>query len=251
METIDYNKKIRTCEKLGAKKFQKFVIKVEDVKWKVVKKIIPNYISFGDKLIERSRDKKIKKAKTKEDIDAFKRNATLQKMALRKEYNQKENLNYHINKSRPTEFLNELNWNKNIHKKNLIWNSILLPTGIGLSISGFWPAIPFTVYQVASTFINFQCVNVQNYNIYRIKRIEDKLKKKEAKDEQERIEKYKEGYQVIGEKIEEKKDIVNIDEIVNSITSIEQLKQIKELLQKEQEKRNTNKVDIINKKGGK
>ena len=85
MEIVDYNKKIRTCEKLGAKKFQKFVIKVEDVKWKVVKKIIPNYISFGDKLIERSRDKKIKKKKTQEERDAFKRNATLQKMALRKE----------------------------------------------------------------------------------------------------------------------------------------------------------------------
>ncbi|MDO4995950.1 MAG: hypothetical protein Q4E69_02105 [Bacilli bacterium] len=251
MEEIDYKKKIRTCEKLGAKKFQKVVFKVEDIKWKVVKKLIPNYISFGDKLIEKSRDKKIKRAKNEEEISAIKRNAALQKMALRKEYNNKENMNYHINKNKPTEFLRELNWNKNIHKRNLIWNSILLPTSIGLSIAGVWPAIPFAIYQVASTFINFQCVNVQNYNIYRIKRIEEKLKKKEEKDLEEKIEKYKDGYQVIGDKIEEKKDIVNIDEIVNSITSIDQLKQIRELLTNEQAKRNINKVDVTNKKGGK
>lgn len=251
MEEIDYKKKIRTCEKLGAKKFQKVVFKVENIKWKVVKKIIPNYIGFGDKIIERNRNKRIKRAKSEEEIATIKRMAALQKMALRKEYNNRENLNYHINKERPTQFLNELNWNKNVHKRNLVWNSVLLPTSIGLSIAGFWPAIPFAVYETVSTFINFQCVNVQNYNIYRIKRIEDKLKKKEQKDEQEKIEKYKEGYQVIGDKIEEKKDIVNIDEIVNSITSIEQLKQIRELLTQEQLKRNTNKVDIADKKGGK
>ena len=145
----------------------------------------------------------------------------------------------------------DLNWNKNIHKRNLIWNSILLPTSIGLSIAGVWPAIPFAIYQVGSTFINFQCVNVQNYNIYRIKRIENRLKQKEAKDLAEKMEKYKDGYQVIGDKIEEKKDIVNIDEIVNSITSIDQLKQIRELLTNEQAKRNINKVDVTNKKGGK
>lgn len=247
MKEIDYTKKIKKCEILGAKKFQKCVYKIEELKWKAIKKLFPNYIKFCDKRIEKIKNKRIKKAKNQDEIDAIKRNAVLQKMILRKEYNKRENMNYHINKNRPSEFLRELNWNKEIHKRNLIWNSVLLPASIVASIAGFWIAIPFSVYEVVSTFINFQCVNIQNYNIYRIKRIENKLKEKEIKQEQKQIEDYKEVYELIGKKIEEKKELVDINEIVNNISSIEQLKKMRELIINEQNKRK----GIIDIKGGK
>ena len=35
----DYQKKIKQCEKLGALQFQKVVFKVEDIKFKVLKKL--------------------------------------------------------------------------------------------------------------------------------------------------------------------------------------------------------------------
>lgn len=240
MNDIDYNKKIKRCEILCAKKFQKFVFKIERLKWKIVRKLIPNYLKIVDKFIEKNCEKKIRKAKKSEEIDAIKRNGVMQKMALRKEYNKKENLNYHINKNRPSQFIQELNWNKSIHQRNLKWNGILLPASIIASSLGFWQAIPFSIYQAISTFINFQCINVQNYNIFRIKKIENRLKVKEQKIEQNQIEKYKDGYELIGNKIEEKKDIVNINEIVENISSIKQLKQIKELLIEEQKKRDRN-----------
>lgn len=251
MENIDYKKKIHTCELLGAKQFQKVVLTFDKYKWKLIKKMIPNYISKADKFVEKTRDRRLKKAKTPEEKEMIEKQTVLNKMELRKEYYNGGNLNYHIDKNRTTEFLDKLNRNKQIHKNGLIWNSILFPIGIGLSTISFWPGVVLASYQVLAAVKNFQCVNVQNYNIYRIKRIENRLKQKEAKDLAEKMEKYKDGYQVIGDKIEEKKDIVNIDEIVNSITSIDQLKQIRELLTQEQAKRNTNKVDIIEKKGGK
>ena len=49
METKEkekYKKKAALCEKLGAKKFQKVVFQVEKMKYKILKKICPNYINF-------------------------------------------------------------------------------------------------------------------------------------------------------------------------------------------------------------
>lgn len=247
MESIDYKKKIQLCEKLGAKKFQKIVFGVEQIKWKVVKKIFPNYIKLGDKMIEKNKNRQIKKAKNEIEVSRVRMNAALQKMAVRKEYNRKENQNYHINTNKPSEFIRELNWNKNIHVRNLKWNCVLLPASIAASCMGIGIAIPIAVYEALSMFINFECINIQNYNIYRLKRIENRLKEKEKKTEEKKIEEFKDAYEVIGKKIEEKKDIVSVDEIVNSINSKEQLIQLKELIRREKLQRESN-VEI---KGGK
>ncbi len=243
-----YDKKIELSKKLGALKFQKFVFSVEKVKWKIVKAIIPNYIKIADKIIDSNKNKQIKKLKDKNEIDLIQRNATMQKMLLRKEYNKNENINYHINIDQPTQFINELNWNKAIHQRNLIYNLILLPIGIVGMIKSFPLATVFTFYEALSTFTNFECINIQNYNINRIKRLEEKLRLKEQKKENQQMEKYKDAYLLINKKIEEKKDIVNIDEIISNINSKEELEQLKALIKIEKDKRNIKTNNIGGKK---
>ena len=46
MNAEDYKKKIALCEKLGATKFQKVVFKVEELKYKFIKKFLPNYTKW-------------------------------------------------------------------------------------------------------------------------------------------------------------------------------------------------------------
>lgn len=241
MKQVDYDKKIKHCEKLGAKKMQNFVFKIEKVKWKVVKTIIPNYIKLGDRLLERKRDKIIKKTKDKDLIDNIRRETAKQKMILRREYNRDENFNYHITK-RPTEFLEQLEMNKNIHKRGLRTDAVTIAAGsaiTALSYTSMLPdiaakvAIPIVACSGVCAFVNFQCINIQNYNIYRVKKIKKKLKEKEQKQASEQIEKYGKAYELIGNLIEEKKDIIDYASIVNNINDKEQLAQLQQLINNE------------------
>ena len=51
-ERIDYDKKIELCKKLGADKFQKVVFKVEELKFKFIRRFIPRYLEHMDKLFD-------------------------------------------------------------------------------------------------------------------------------------------------------------------------------------------------------
>ena len=237
MKQVDYNKKIKTCEILGAKKFQKVVFGIESIKWKIVKRFFPNFIERIDKYIDKMKKERIKNAESQEEIDQIVRQATFSKMNIRKEFNKNSDINYHINTKCPTEFIEMLNFNKDIHKRNLIWNSIAIPSGIVLSKIIFWIGMPIVIFETCRALINLQCINIQNYNIYRIKRIEKKLIERENKTEEKNIDELGSAYEVIGKKIDEKKDIVSLDEIVNSINSKEQLMQLKEIIRREKMQR--------------
>ncbi len=232
----DYDKKILICEKLGAKKFQKFVLNFDYIKWKIIKRLLPNYVKIADGFIDKQKNKYIKKAKNQNEIDMILKKCTYQKMLLRKEYNKGENINYHI-ASKPSEFMIYLNWNKSVHKRGLVLDAIAIPTFIALGIIGFPAGIPLALLTGIDSLKNFQCVNIQNYNIYRLKRIENKLKKKEATKEKIEMEKYYDAYEVIYNTLDEKKDIVSIDEILNNVNSKEQLIQLKKLIENEKKQR--------------
>ena len=51
----DYKKNQEICIKLAAESIQKVVVKVEDLKYKLLKKLWPNFISFYDKLIDKKK----------------------------------------------------------------------------------------------------------------------------------------------------------------------------------------------------
>ena len=166
----------------------------------------------------------------------------MQKMFLRKEYNNNKNINYHIDVNNPSKFIKELNMNKNIHKKSLILNLILLPILATLAALGCSITIPIAAYEIFSIFINFECINIQNYNIYRIKKIEEKLKSKEKKIEDNKIEKFRNAYELIGKTLEEKKDFIDVNELVKKIQSKEVLLQLKELIKIEKVQRQYNNI---------
>ena len=92
-------------------------------------------------------------------------------------------------------------------------NAVFLPIFTGLSIA-FPIVTPLAAYELASTFINFQCVNIQNCNIYRFKQKEEKLKKIEETRAKTNIRKYKSIISVLLKKSDYNKDN---KEIINSI----------------------------------
>lgn len=233
MEAVDYKKKIDLCEKLGASKFQKVVFKVEELKYKAIKTFFPRYIEWYDKLCDRKKKKELKKAKTKEEQKKIIDHYQMQKMIMRKEFHREQNRNYHMDPNKPTEILHYLYWNKDIHMKGIIKNSIAIPALAVTAAFGIWPAVvlPFLALEVGSLFINFQCVNIQNCNIYRYKQREETMKKLEERRNKRNIEQYSEAGTVVSRCMEKTEDIPSLSQIIESIQTKEELEQFRKLVQ--------------------
>ena len=203
----DYQKKIKQCEKLGALQFQKVVFKVEDIKFKVLKKLWPNFLVFYDKQCDKKKRKLLKKAKTEDDRKRI------------------------IDETRKTKMIYYLNWNKNIHKRGIIINAITIPLLTAATIAGIPFAIPFLIEELASAFINFQCINIQNYNIYRFQEREETFKKMEARRMANNMQKHGEAAKVISKAMEKTEDIPTMKQIIEGIETKEQLEQLRSLVQ--------------------
>lgn len=231
------NKKIKLYKMLGAEAFQKVVFGVERLKFKFIKKFCPNFINYFDKYCDYRQKKELKKAKTEKERQAIKRSIKFSKMAMRKELNTEKNRNYHVDKNKPTEIIEYLNWNKKVHKNGLIKDLALIPILIGGVIVGFVPAIPLLILELISAGINFECVNIQNYNLERIKPLEAHLKKREEKKTAQNIENYGAAAEVIHKSIESSESLPTFDEIISRIDNPEQLRQMRALFKAKQEER--------------
>lgn len=233
MEAVDYKKKIELCEKLGANKFQKVVFKVEELKYKVIKTFFPRYIEWYDKLCDRKKKKELKKAKTKEEQKKIIDHYRMQKMIMRKEFHREQNRNYHMDPNKPTEILHYLNWNKDIHMKGIIKNAIAIPALAITAAFGIWPTVvlPFLALEVGSLFVNFQCVNIQNCNIYRFKQREETMKKLEERRNKRNIEQYSEAGSLVTRTMEKTEEIPSLSQIIDSIQTKEELEQFRRLVQ--------------------
>ncbi len=291
-ERIDYDKKIELCKKLGADKFQKVVFKVEELKFKFIRRFIPRYLEHMDKLFDwigkkelESSKKSLKRYKRiKEDTiqrlsrttseekktrikkranrklkrikqriipaEVIKKNVQTNKLLARKEYYLSQNRNYHMDLDRPTEMLAYLEYNKRVHMNGLKRNAVFLPIFTGLSIA-FPIVTPLAAYELASTFINFQCVNIQNCNIYRFKQKEEKLKKIEERRAKTNIKKYGKVSSIVSKELAKSKDrLPTMDEIITSVgDDKEALAELRQLALSTMSKRNATNAKI-RKKGG-
>lgn len=233
MNEVDYKKKIRLCEKLGANRFQKVVFKVEELKYKVIKKLFPRYIEWYDKLCDRFKKRDLKKAKTKQErkrvIDHYRN----QKMLMRKEYHREQNRNYHMDPNKPTEILQYLNWNKAVHTRGLAKDGLFLGTLAVATILGISPTVtvPLILTSLGSAFVNFQCVNIQNCNIYRMKQKEESIRRLEERQNTKSIERYSEAAQVISRSMDKTEDIPTMEQVIGNIQTKEELEQLKLLVQ--------------------
>lgn len=230
MNKKELNKKLKIYKLLGAEEFQKVVFAVEKIKFKILKKLCPNFIKYFDKYCDRKKRKELKKALSDEERRAIIKKYQFSKMAMRKEMNFEQNRNYHIDQKRPTEIQQYLEWNKSIHKKGLVKNLIILPLSIIGVITGFPFSMPILVYELFSTLINFECINIQNYNICRFKKVEPILKRREEREIQESIENYGEAAKVIHKSMDNTENLPTFEEIIANIKTPEQAKQMRELL---------------------
>ena len=225
---IDYEKRIKICKLLGADIFKDVVLQAERIKYKVIKKFFPNYIKHVDKYIDKKMKKLLKKAKTEEEKKNIKENSRRQKLAARKEINWEQNRNYHIDSNRPTEVLEYLNFNKRVHESGMLFNIVALTVLSTLVTMEIIPAIALTLMfgEATSLFINFQCVNLQNLNIYRIKKDEDKIKRIENKTNERNIRRYSKGAEAIGRALQSTYEIPTAEQVVQKIESKEETEQL-------------------------
>lgn len=307
-ELAIYREELKTYEKLGALKFQEIVFKVEALKFKLIKKVCPNFIRYSDKYIDWKKKRKIKSitkdSKTREKIqnqypkllkyydkvynvkarrkrksqerkeqfrkkvkvisprlvdfyDKYYRSndiyaglseeeqinkvielSKLSKMAMRKEFNREKNANYHMDPNQPTEIAKYLEWNKKVHVQGTVVN---ITTILGLSIAaiaGFAPAIPLIIIELLGMGINFECINIQNYNLCRFKIAEESLIKREQRKMEKNIQEYGEASKAVYKSISKSEDLPSISQVISEITDIEQARQLRKKIAELQAERN-------------
>ena len=237
LEREKLKKKMRLYKSLGAEEFQKVVFCVEKIKFKVLKKVCPNFTKYFDKFCNFKRKRAINKANSEEEINKINKIYTFEKIAMRKEFNQEKNRNYHMDSNKPTDIYKYLEWNKDVHKKGLIKDAILIPILTAGTITAIPGALPLLIAELISAGINFECINIQNYNICRYKLAEDIIKRKEEKRINKNIEEYQDAAEVISKTITKKEDLPTMNEIIDNIENRNQLEQLKKLIEREQRKR--------------
>lgn len=228
----DLKRKIELCNKLGASKFKPWVLRLERLKFKVLKNVFPSLPNRFEKYCKKNRDRKLKKANSNEERELILYDYRHQIIEFRRELINEQNRNYHINKSNPTEILKYLYWNKRVHQKGLIKDSILIIlTIIGLFI-GLSPTILFSslFVELISLFINFQCVNIQNSHIYRYKLIEKSLQKRKKQREKNLLNDYSKIASVYSRSIQNNNNLPSLEDIISNIKNTEELEQLKKLI---------------------
>jgi len=227
------------------KVFQTKVFQLENIKFKIADKIFPNYYKHAEKRIKNNLKHELKNAKTEEEKELLIEMARSNVLELRKEKHRRENMNYHLDVNNPNKTLFWLNKNKEIHKRSLKKNLIIIPILIALLIGGnllgfgSLPTIINTLLilmvslEAGSTIIDTNCILLQNYNIKRVNRyIEGPYQKRKSKLEKKAIE-YSGVTSVVSKTIRENEDIPQIEDVISNIQTLEQANKLLDLVQKE------------------
>lgn len=220
-------------EFLGAKKFKKFVFLIEKIKFKLFDRFYPLIQKMYENNLNKSLEKELKSIDNEDSRQKVIRLYHEKILNFRKAINDKKNLNYHINEDNPMEFLKYLNNNKKIHQKGLIGNGIvyiLISLFIATGVISIGVIIGLFCYNVLSTIINFECINLQNYNIKIFNKNRDMLEKWRKKKEEEGLVKYSNISRVVYSAIDGEKDIPKVEDVVSKITTKEQLEEMRKLL---------------------
>lgn len=234
----ELDRQIELSRKLGAEQFQKLVFLVEKIKFKALKKLVPNYLTYFDKHVDKITKKKLAYANSEEERQAIIYRAKMSKMQERREFYQEENRNYHMRRENPTQIIKYLEKNKEIHINGIIRNAFFTGLMIPGVIFGSELALAFLIIEAIGVVINFECINLQNYNICRLIKIKDKMEQREARIRKRDAERYKDISKNIHEAVMETDKIPTIEEILARADTPEKLEQLKQLLAKTKSQRN-------------
>ncbi len=245
--------KIKLYERLGAKQFQKIVLKLEEIKFKVEKILFPNnkLYKITEKRLEKKKQKELKRAKNEEQQKEILNIYKYRKLKIKRQLANCQNDNYHLNLTNVDEFKKYLEWNKKVHKVGLIKNIAFVLAMIPITVisGGIVGYIAGTILigNILTGIINFECVNLQNYNLLRYEEKYDRLKKTESKIILRNIKKYSDANEIIAKTMEKSIDIPTVDDIMENVQTDEQKKQILALIENEQRKRKKYQDDSVNK----
>jgi len=225
--------KIKFYEKLGATWFQKVVFKVEDLKFKFIDKFCPNIDKWYDKKCDRKVEKICAKLDDEEEKAKVRFDFNCRKMIFKRELAERRSVNYHIDINNISKFHEYLLWNKKVHKNGMIKNifcisacACLIPfLSGGLLAAG----ITYLVYNLICLGVNFECVNLQNYNICRLDERKEVLDKVEKRRKNRDIENYAKVGEKVYDKMKSQVEIPTSKEVVSSLTTKEELEQLRKL----------------------
>ena len=236
----NYQEQLKKYELFGARKFQSLVFKVERLKYKIIKEHFPNYVEKYCKKCNEQCRKELAKAKTAEEKAGIENYWRREKILTRKEVASEQNRNYHLNMKRPTEIIDHLEYNKRVHMKGIYGNIISLFAGAACIIVGtaFLPwlaaiGIASCALSVFNGFINFQCVNLQNYNLCRLRHKLPQLQRIEKMQKAKEEAEYSEALQLIRNREGASKEVAyipDINELVANVQTKEQALQLKKML---------------------
>lgn len=230
-------RKMKRCEKFGARQFQKFVLWLEQKRYRFLKRCFPNMPAWFEKRCMASYQKKLKKCKNPSERECLEKKYQYQIRMFRKEWNREQNRNYHLNVTNPDEFLGWLHWNKEVHLTGLAINTVMIPLmAVGAVItSGIAAPIccSLLIYQTISAGINFACINLQDYNYCRVLLQKEKLDRIAARKRKIEIQKYGMLADKLKPTLKKGTEMPTTSQILDSLTTIEDLKAMRSLLEKE------------------
>ena len=228
------NKNYKINEVLGAKFFKKTVFLVERIKFKFINKLFPSSEEKYELFLKKQLDKKLNSENDEDKKRLLIRDYQNKILDARCEFNNKKNRNYHIKMDDPNKFIKYLKNNRKIHIKGLIRNAIvylaLIPLFVLLNPTFTIAGYIILAYNTISTLINFECVNLQNYNLKRFEESKQKLIKIKEKKLARDLDKYKNISKVVSNSLNNSTNIPNIEEIVANINTKEELIELKKMI---------------------
>lgn len=235
--------KKKLYEILGAKKFKCLVLKLEKIKFNIVKILFPNnklYI-FLERVLDKRKNIELSKATTAQEKKNIIENYKYKKLKIKRQYVNSKNDNYHLNVINVDQLKNYLNWNKKVHQKGLMANiiSMVITIPIILFSGEVLSSIASFVlgYSILCGVMNFECINLQNYNLLRYEQKYEKLKKLEQRNILKKVKKYKDANEIVAKSFEKNDDIPTINDIILNIETEQQKNQLIKLIEEEQQRR--------------
>lgn len=252
-----YQKKYKLHEKLGARWFQNIVGKYDQKKFwllnkvrnrkrsKLLTKLFPNRKkkekpSIIDRFVNYREKELLKKATTEEQIRIIKEETIRNKNIIKKQIKEGKSVNYYEGVDRRVElFPDYLKLNKKHHQNALKKDMVVIGICIGVGLLGM-PVLPWIVgsYQALDVIKDLQCINLQEYNLARIKTIEKKLVARNMQKMQQIYNENQEAIESLQKAKQQGKDIYTVEGLLDSLDSVEALQQLRKSFLKTKEEKN-------------
>lgn len=252
-----YQKKYKLHEKLGARWFQNIVGKYDQKKFwllnkvrnrkrsKLLTKLFPKRKkkekpSVIDRFINYREKELLKKATTEEQIRIIKEETIRNKNIIKKQIKEGKSVNYYEGVDRRVElFPDYLKLNKKHHQNALKKDMVVIGICIGVGLLGM-PVLPWIVgsYQALDVIKDLQCINLQEYNLARIKTIEKKLVARNMQKMQQIYNENQEAIESLQKAKQQGKNIYTVEGLLDSLDSVEALQQLRKSFLETKEEKN-------------